>query len=46
MSRAGQHKSGCTVYLLRHGDSRPDEVRRFIGRTDHPLNETGRAQAE
>lgn len=46
MSQAERHKSGCSVYLLRHGDSRPDAVRRFIGRTDHPLNETGRAQAE
>ena len=40
------NKSRCAVYLLRHGDSRPDAVRRFIGRTDNPLNETGRAQAE
>ena len=46
VSRAGQNNDGCTVYLLRHGDSRQDAVRRFIGRTDHPLNETGRAQAE
>jgi len=35
-----------TVYLLRHGDSSRDDVRRYIGQTDQPLNETGRAQAE
>jgi alpha-ribazole phosphatase len=46
MSRLKSNREGCTVYLLRHGDSRPDTVRRFIGRRDSPLNETGRAQAE
>lgn len=46
MNRCEEHNDCRTVYLLRHGDSRPDAVRRFIGRTDHPLNETGRAQAE
>ena len=35
-----------TIYLLRHGDSRQDGVRRYIGLTDHPLNQRGRAQAE
>ena len=35
-----------TIYLLRHGDSRQDDVRRYIGQTDHPLNQTGRTQAE
>ncbi len=35
----------CTVYLLRHGDTRTDAVRRYIGRTDVPLSETGRRQA-
>jgi probable phosphoglycerate mutase len=34
-----------SVYLMRHGDSRQDGVRRFIGRTDHRLNESGLAQA-
>lgn len=34
-----------TVYLLRHGDSRQDDVRRFIGRSDQPLNAAGRAEA-
>jgi alpha-ribazole phosphatase len=35
-----------TIYLLRHGDSRQDDVRRYIGQTNHPLNRTGRDQAE
>jgi alpha-ribazole phosphatase len=35
----------CTCYLVRHGDTRQDEVRRYIGRTDLPLNAAGRAQA-
>ena len=35
-----------TVYLLRHGDFRQDDVKRFIGQSDQPLNQTGRAQAE
>jgi alpha-ribazole phosphatase len=46
MSQPERNRDGCTVYLLRHGDSRPDAVRRFIGRTDHPLNEMGCSQAE
>ena len=38
--------SGCTVvYLLRHGDTRIDAVKRYIGQTDVPLSETGRSQA-
>jgi alpha-ribazole phosphatase len=36
----------CIIYLLRHGDSRRDDVKRFIGQTDTPLNEIGRGQAE
>ncbi len=35
----------CTVYLLRHGDTRADTVRRYIGQTDVPLTENGRMQA-
>jgi probable phosphoglycerate mutase len=34
-----------TVYLLRHGDTRFDAVRRYIGWTDVPLSEYGRRQA-
>ncbi|NTW28189.1 MAG: histidine phosphatase family protein [Coriobacteriia bacterium] len=41
-----EEKPCLTIYLMRHGDSRPDSVRRFIGQTDHALNDRGRAQAE
>lgn len=34
------------IFLLRHGDSRKDAVRRYIGQSDAPLNDTGKAQAE
>ncbi len=34
-----------TVYLLRHGDSSQDEIKRYIGQADLPLNAVGRAQA-
>jgi probable phosphoglycerate mutase len=37
---------GQTVYLLRHGDSRQDDIRRLVGQTDYPLNQKGRDQAE
>ena len=33
------------VYLMCHGDSRQDGVRRYIGQTDLPLNEKGIEQA-
>jgi broad specificity phosphatase PhoE len=36
----------CTVYLLRHGDSRQDTIRRFIGRMNFPLNERGEKEAD
>lgn len=36
---------GTTVYLLRHGDSRQDNVKRYVGQTDIPLTGEGRAQA-
>lgn len=35
----------CTLYLIRHGDCRRDEVKRYIGQVDLPLNANGRAQA-
>jgi alpha-ribazole phosphatase len=35
----------CEIYLLRHGDTRIDDVKRYIGRTDVALNENGREQA-
>lgn len=34
------------VFLVRHGDSRQDLLKRYVGHTDNPLNETGIAQAE
>jgi len=34
------------VLLLRHGDSRQDHLKRYVGHMDSSLNETGRAQAE
>jgi probable phosphoglycerate mutase len=37
--------SASAIYLLRHGDSRQDDVKRYIGQTDLPLNATGQAQA-
>lgn len=46
MSSFEQKKGQWSVYLLRHGDSSRDSVRRFIGQSDQRLNETGRAQAE
>jgi alpha-ribazole phosphatase len=40
--QAGDH---CLLYLVRHGDSRQDQVKRYIGQTDLPLNAVGRSQA-
>ena len=37
---------GITIYLLRHGDTRIDDVSRYIGWTDIPLSDNGRRQAE
>lgn len=34
------------VLLVRHGDSRQDHLKRYVGHTDNPLNERGIAQAE
>lgn len=34
-----------TIYLLRHGDSRQDDVKRYVGQADLPLNAEGRIQA-
>jgi len=46
MNNGRQEAGKSVVYLLRHGDSRQDAVRRYIGQSDDPLNETGRIQAE
>ena len=45
MNNKQQDSRRSIIYLMRHGDSRQDEVKRFIGQTDTPLNETGRKQA-
>ncbi len=34
------------IFLLRHGDSRKDTVKRYIGQSDDPLNDRGREQAD
>ena len=34
-----------SVYLMRHGDCRQDEIRRYVGQGDLPLNPEGRSQA-
>jgi alpha-ribazole phosphatase len=34
-----------TIYLMRHGDIRQDNVKRYIGQADIALNALGRAQA-
>ncbi len=33
------------VFLLRHGDCSYDEVKRYVGQGDYPLNERGKQQA-
>jgi alpha-ribazole phosphatase len=45
MPEQPQADDHCLLYLARHGDSRQDQVKRYIGRTDLPLNAAGRAQA-
>ena len=35
-----------TVYIIRHGETDLNRLYRFIGSTDHPLNERGISQAE
>ena len=43
-SRQFSNSHNC-IFLLRHGQIQDHEIKRFIGRTDIPLDETGRAQA-
>jgi alpha-ribazole phosphatase len=45
MSTPNLDEDRCTLYLLRHGDCRRDEIKRYIGQVDLPLNAKGRAQA-
>ena len=35
----------ASIYLLRHGDCRQDDIRRYVGQGDLPLNAKGRCQA-
>lgn len=45
MNSEKRNTGKCVVYLLRHGDSRQDNVKRYIGQKDTPLNDNGREQA-
>jgi probable phosphoglycerate mutase len=42
-NRESSHSA--VVYLLRHGDIRQDDTKRYIGQADLSLNEAGRTQA-
>lgn len=44
MSTPESDDDGCTLYLVRHGDPRQDQVKRYLGQTDLPLNTVGKAQ--
>ena len=46
MGDSQQDTNTDTVYLMCHGDSRQDDVRRYIGQTDLLLNQTGVEQAK
>ncbi len=46
MNIAGDRSPSGRIFLMRHGDSRKDCVKRYIGQSDDPLNDRGRAQAE
>ncbi len=45
MGNSLQDTNTGTLYLMCHGDTRQDDVRRYIGQTDLPLNERGIEQA-
>ena len=40
-----QLKDGITLYLARHGETQANRDKRFSGRKDTPLTDTGRTQA-
>jgi len=46
MGDSQQDTNTDTLYLMCHGDSRQDDVRRYIGQTDLLLNQTGVEQAK
>lgn len=45
MSRKRQSLRCQSLYLLRHGDCRQDDIKRYLGQADLPLNDVGRFQA-
>lgn len=45
MSTDQANSRNGAIYLLRHGDSSQDKIKRYIGQADLPLNAVGRAQA-
>lgn len=46
MNCENKMKERRVVLLVRHGDSRQDLLKRYVGHTDNALNERGLAQAE
>ena len=38
-------KDVTRIYIIRHGETDNNKLHRFIGSTDHPLNDRGQAQA-
>ena len=45
MEREHEHSFPRRLYLMRHGDCRSDQTKRFIGQEDVPLNQEGLAAA-
>jgi len=43
VEREHEHSFPRRLYLMRHGDCRSDQTKRFIGQTDVPLNQEGLA---
>jgi len=46
MERSQKNTPSYALYLMCHGDSRQDDVKRYIGQTHLPLNEKGIEQAK
>lgn len=46
MERSKKNTPSYALYLMCHGDSRRDDVKRYIGQTHLPLNEKGIEQAK
>jgi len=46
MNIAGDRPPSGRIFLMRHGDSRKDSIKRYLGQSDDPLNDRGREQAE